>query len=43
MNLGNVRVPIDVADVVVGQPSKEIDQMLKREEVTLTSSTESTF
>lgn len=30
MNLGDVRVPIDVANVVVGQPSKEIDQMLKQ-------------
>lgn len=27
-NLGNVRVPINVADVVIGQASKEIDQVL---------------
>ena len=31
-NLWDVRVPVDVADVVVGQAGKEIDQMLRSEE-----------
>ena len=31
-NLWDVRVPVDVADVVVGQAGKEIDQMLQSEE-----------
>lgn len=29
-NLRDVRVPINVADVVVGQAGKETDQMLQR-------------
>lgn len=29
-NLRDVWVPINVANVVIGQPSKEIDQMLER-------------
>lgn len=29
-NLGDVRVPIDVADVVVGQASEEIDEVLQK-------------
>jgi len=31
-NLWDERVPVDVADVVVGQPRKEIDQMLRDED-----------
>lgn len=29
-DLGDVRVPVNVANVVIGQASKEIDQMLRR-------------
>lgn len=29
-NLRDVRVPVNVANVVIGQASKEIDQMLRR-------------